>query len=64
MWGLGHCCDTLYRGSLKHKRDILGYHIALSTFDNDCLLGNIHYYSVAAYANMRTCEACVLSLVE
>ena len=29
-------------GSLQHKRDILGYRIALSTFDNDYLLGNIH----------------------
>ena len=29
MWGLGHCYDTLFRGSLKHKQGIWGYHIAL-----------------------------------
>ena len=55
---------TLFRGSLKHKRGILGYRIALSTFDNYYLLGNIHWYSIAAYVNMRICETCVLILVE
>ena len=37
---LGHCYH--FQGHIKHKRGILGYRIALSTFDNDYLLRNIH----------------------
>ena len=55
---------TLLGGSLKHKQGIFGYCIALSTFDNDYLLRNIHEYSITAYINMRPCEICVLILVE
>ena len=33
---------TLFRGSLKHKRGVLGYRIALLTFDKDYFLGNTH----------------------
>ena len=55
---------TLFRGSLKHKRANLGCRIALSTFDNDYLLGNTYLHSIAAYVNMRTRETCVLILVE
>ena len=47
---------TLSRGSLQHKRDILGYRIALSTFDNNYLLGKIQYIvqcrSLRKYAHM------------
>ena len=49
---------------LKHKRGIFGHRIALLTFDNYYLLGNIHWYSIAAYVNMRICETCVLILVK
>ena len=52
---------TLFRGSIKHKQGILGYRIAPSNFDNDYLLGNIDWYRVASYVNMRTCETCVLT---
>ena len=38
---------TFFRGSIKPKRGILGYRIALSTFDNGYLLGNSHLYSIA-----------------
>ena len=47
FWVSYHITYILSRGSSKHKRGIFGivpYHIliALSTFGNDYLLGNIH----------------------
>ena len=51
LWVLGHCYP--FQGFFKHKRGILGYRIALSTFDNNYLLGNYHQYSIAAYVNMH-----------
>ena len=55
---------TLFRGSLKHKRGILGIvsHFRLSTTIT-YLLGYTHLYSIAAYVKMRTCETCGLILV-
>ena len=46
-----------------YKRGIFGYRIALLTFDNNYLLGNIHWYSIAVYVNMRTCETRFLILL-
>ena len=37
-----------FQGLFKIKRNILGCRIALSTFDNNYLLGNIHSYSIAS----------------
>ena len=51
---------------LKNKRGIFSLGIVRVScvshlsFDNDCLLGNIHLYSFAAYVNMRTCETYLL----
>ena len=56
---LGHCCP--FRGLfLKQKQGIFGYRIALLTFDNDYLLGNIYWYSIAAHLDMGICETCFL----
>ena len=65
LWLLGHFYSFLQLQGLffKHKRGIFGHRIALSTFDNDYLLGNIHWYSFAAYVNMRTSETCFLILL-
>ena len=55
---LGNCqCNLNFWG-------ILGYRITLLTFDNNYLLGNIHWYSITAYINVRTCETCCVVLVE
>ena len=48
---------TLFRGSLKHKRGVLGYRIALSAFDNDYIPSGEHsfvqYRSLRKDAHMR-----------
>ena len=44
---------TLFRGSLQHKRGILGYRIALSTIDNDYLLWGSFIGTVSQPAHAR-----------
>ena len=45
LWVLGHC--YYFQGLFKINRGMLGYRIALSTYENNYLLGNIYLYSIA-----------------